>query len=354
MTFNEANVNRDTSGKFDHKVGSLPDIALDELVLTSSQAEDMGWDDSISTNADGIDDNALGDIIVTRVDDDMFGVATRREIENSDPDYMQFLTDEYQATGDRLPGGGYAFDAMYFNAFIPNEDELSRADLRLAIAEGEPGRYDRDKETGRLEEKYHEYRIQNTTSPAEADIARLADIHWKGTDSTTPEGTYLVVARQDNGKGEGILYSYLMDDKERTIIGRVETPYTNRTNMGESSLYAGGGVKGGHWMRASDEENRGQIAWHERLVEQRERIIDGTIAEWTRAAEAHPGESMDALEHVIRREDGINILLRNKLKAAYESDNGREEVPRLLRQNAHQVTPGVYSALLRLSEDPNL
>lgn len=351
MTFNEANVNRDTSGKFDNKVGSAPDIALDSIVIGLDDIEDMDWGDSISTNADGIDEHALGDIKVERIDDGMYGVETRREVENDDEDYFRFLEDEYQATRERIPQSSlYTNDSVVLHAAIPGDDELTRADLRLAIADGEPGRYDRDLADGTLDAKYKKWRIANTTSPAEEAIAKHAKISWKGTDSTTPEGTYLVTAHEDHN-GDGILYGYVMDEKERTILGRVETQYASHTNVGRSELYAGSGVKGGYWMRAEDNPE-GTLAWNQRIVDQHKAMTDATIAEWTRAAEYARGETMSPLEHVINRENGINLLLRKKLQKAYDSPTGRTDVPALLRENQEQVTPGMYHALLRLSEDP--
>lgn len=351
MTFNEANVNRDTSGKFDNKVGSAPDIALDSIVVSLDDIEDMDWGDSISTNADGIDEHALGDIKVERIDDDMYGVETRREVENDDEDYFRFLEDEYQATRERIPQSNlFTNDSVVLHAAIPGDDELTRADLRLAIADGEPGRYDRDLADGTLDAKYKKWRIVNTTSPAEDAIAKHAEVYWKGTDSLTPDGTYLITAREDYN-GNGILYGYVMDEKERTILGRVETQYASHTNIGRSELYAGSGVKGGHWMRAEDTPE-GTRAWNQRIVDQHKAMTDATIAEWTRAAENARGETMSPLEHVLNRENGINIMLRKKLQKAYNSPTGRTDVPALLRANQEQVTPGMYHALLRLSEDP--
>lgn len=352
MTFNEANVNRDQGGKFDQKVGSAPNIALDGIVVSLDDIEDMDWGDSISTNADGIDPNALGDITVSRVDDEMYGVETRREVENDDDeDYFRFLEDEYQATRERIPQSDLLTnDSVVLHAAIPGDDELTRADLRLAIADGEPGRYDRDLADGSLDAKYKKWRIANTTSPAEDAISKKAEIFWKGTDSTTPDGTYLITAREDYN-GDGILYGYVMDEKERTILGRVETQYASHTNVGRSELYVGGGVKGGHWMRAEDNPE-GTLAWNRRIADQHEDMVGATITAWTRAAENARGETMSPLEHVLNRENGINIMLRKKLLKAYASPTGRTDVPALLRENQEQVTPGMYSSLLRLAEDP--
>lgn len=351
MTFNESNVNRDQGGKFDTKTGSAPSVELDAIVVSLDDIEDMDWGDSISTNADGIDTNALGDITVSRVDDEMYGVETRREVEADDEDYFRFLEDEYQATRERIPQSNLVTnDSIVLHAAIPGEDELTRADLRLAIADGEPGRYDRDLADGALAEKYKKWRIVNTTSPAEDAIAKYAEVIWKGTDSTTPDGTYVVNARQDIN-GDGIMYNYVMDEKERTILGRSETRYSSHTNVGHSELYVGGGVKGGHWMRAEDSPE-GTLAWNRRIADQHENMAGTTIAAWTRAAENARGESMSPLEHVLNREDGINIMLRKKLLKAYASPTGRTDVPALLRENQEQVTPGMYSSLLRLAEDP--
>lgn len=347
MTFNEANVNRDTSGKFDHKVGSAPDIALDSIVIGLDDIEDMDWGDSISTNADGIDEHALGDIKVERIDDGMYGVETRREVENDDEDYFRFLEDEYQATRERIPQSSfYTNDSVVLHAAIPGDDELTRADLRLAIADGEPGRYDRDLADGTLNAKYKKWRIANTTSHAEDAISRHADISWKGTDSTTPDGTYVVTARQDVN-GDGILYNYLMDADTRTIIGRSETQYSSHTNVGRSELYVGTGVKGGHWMRAEDNDE-GMLGWNKRIHERHEAAVRDTLMRW----ESNTPVDNGTLEHVLKRENGISMILRGKLVKAYESDNGRVEVPRLLRENPDLVDESIRVPLLRLAGDP--
>lgn len=341
MTFNEAEIRREADGKFGEKLGSAADITLDNTIDTS----ELDWGDSISTNPDGIDPDALGEIIITRVDDDVLTVATRRELDNDDPHFIGFLTDEYQAQPDTV-AGVTTLDSAYFEAAIPEDGALTRADLRLALADGEPGRYDRDKADGTLDKKYRKYLLEHTNSPAEKEIAGHSEIHWKGTDSTTPDGTYLVIALEGD-HSDGILSTYLMDEKERTILGRTETKVKNGVHTG-SELYAGGGVKGGYWMRATDEDNRGTIAFNERIMEQKEALVQDTIDDWKRKA----GPDGSALEHAIQKENGINVVLRNKLRLAYESDNGRIEVPRLLRENYRLVTPGVHSALLRLSEDP--
>lgn len=347
MTFNEANVNRDQGGKFDQKVGSAPDIALDSIVVSLDDIEDMDWGDAIVTNADGIDPDAL-DITVRRVDDGMYEVAGRYEVENGDQTYFDFLEHEYQGQREQIPQSSlHTDDTIILSSAIPGEDELTRADLRLALADGEPGRYARDKATGDLEEKYRKYLIAYTESPAEKAIAKRSDISWKGTDSTTPDGTYLVTAREEHD-GNGILYGYLMDEKERTIIGRTETQYSSHTNIGRSELYAGTGVKGGHWMRAEDSEE-GTLAWNRRIKERHDADVRETINTWT----SRTPENDSTLEHVLKREEGINVVLRSKLRKAYESENGRVEVPKLLRENEHLVNDNLYIPLLRLAEDPS-
>lgn len=62
-------------------------------------------------------------------------------------------------------------------------------------------------------------------------------------------------------------------------------------------------------------------------------------------------ESMSNLEAVLRNKNGINIVLRKKLIAAYLGDNGLVEVPQLIKENERLISADLYPVLLRLAED---
>ena len=62
-------------------------------------------------------------------------------------------------------------------------------------------------------------------------------------------------------------------------------------------------------------------------------------------------ETMSRLEEVLRNRNGINIVLRKKLIKAYQSDNGRVEVPRLIEENARLINADLLPLLLSLAAD---
>lgn len=57
------------------------------------------------------------------------------------------------------------------------------------------------------------------------------------------------------------------------------------------------------------------------------------------------------LEHVLRNEHGIPIIARRKFIQAYESDNGRVELPRLLHEEASGMDGDLLRDLRRLAAD---
>ena len=58
-------------------------------------------------------------------------------------------------------------------------------------------------------------------------------------------------------------------------------------------------------------------------------------------------ETMSRLEEVLRNRNGINIVLRQKLIKAYNSENGKTEVPRLIEENTRLIKADLLP-LLRL------
>jgi len=81
---------------------------------------------------------------------------------------------------------------------------------------------------------------------------------------------------------------------------------------------------------------------------QRTRLLD-LYKMRARLGGARPGDS--TLEYVLRKENGINIVLRRKLISAYEGDSGRRDVPLLIAENRDKISPRLFPGLSVLAAD---
>lgn len=183
-------------------------------------------------------------------------------------------------------------------------------------------------------------------------LAGGSGVVFTGKDSTTPEGYFTAF-----GKGEGdILYSYLLDDETKNIVGRVES-----SGIGaklETRVYAGGHLYGGYFMGRGSRD--GMAAVNEDIVREHERsqTVERVDEELDEASDiriagyaSRKAEGYSTLEHILRNENGIPIMARRKFIRAYESDNGRAELPRLLHEESSGIDTDLLRDLRRLAAD---
>lgn len=183
-------------------------------------------------------------------------------------------------------------------------------------------------------------------------LAGGSGVVFSGKDSSTPEGYFTAF-----GKGEGdIFYSYLLDDDTKSIVGRVESSGSGARL--QTRVYAGGHLYGGYFMGRGSRD--GMLACNEDIVRERERsqTVARVDAELDEASDiriagynARKTAGDSTLEHILRNENGIPIVARRKFIQAYESDNGRVELPRLLHENASGINSDLLRDLRRLAAD---
>lgn len=183
-------------------------------------------------------------------------------------------------------------------------------------------------------------------------LAGGSGIVFSGKDSTTPEGYFTAF-----GKGEGdIFYSYLLDDETKSIVGRAESSGSGARL--ETRVYAGGHLYGGYFMGRGSGD--GMAAVNQDIVREHERSksVSRVEAELNEASDiriavynALKADGDSTLEHVLRNEHGIPTIARRKLIQAYESENGRVELPRLLHEEASGMDGDLLRDLRRLAAD---
>lgn len=179
-------------------------------------------------------------------------------------------------------------------------------------------------------------------------------ITWSGKDSTTPEGYSAATGKAD----ENSIYTYLLDDTDGRIVGRVEATRRPAGNGYYTRVYQGSGLRGGYYISAGSAEghegmfkdivaeyNRGKTV--DAVEEKLNKESDKRIAEYARRKR----DEDSTLEHVLNNEHGIPILLRRKLIAAYNSNTGRIEIPRLLHNEASFMKDDMLRDLKRLAND---
>lgn len=179
-------------------------------------------------------------------------------------------------------------------------------------------------------------------------------IAWHGKDSTTPEGFSVAFGKADDSS----IYSYLLDDETGGIVGRIESSKRPIGNGYDTRVYQGSGLRGGYYVSAGSAEghegmfkdivaeyNRGKTV--DRVEDELNAKSDLRIAEYARRKR----DEDSTLEHILRNENGIPIVLRQKLIRAYESDNGRVELPALLHEGASYMKDDLLRDLRRLAED---
>ncbi len=178
---------------------------------------------------------------------------------------------------------------------------------------------------------------------------------WTGKDSDTPDGYFSVF-----GKGDGdIHYNYLLDDETKSIVGRTESsgPIGNL----QTRVYAGGHLYGGYYMGGAKPNGLGETFAD--IVRERERMdttkrvdaeLDAASDERIAAYNRHKAEGVSTLEHVLTKENGIPIMVRNKMIRAYSSDTGRDEMKELIESNASSFSGDMLRDLRRLAENEDM
>lgn len=179
-------------------------------------------------------------------------------------------------------------------------------------------------------------------------------IAWTGKDDTTPEGFTAAFGKADDGS----IYTYLLDDETGGIVGRIEASKRPIGNGFDTRVYQGSGLRGGYYVSAGSAEghtgmfkdivaeyNRGKVV--DRVEEELNAESDKRIAQYA----SRKREEDSTLEHILRNENGIPILLRKKLIHAYESENGRVELPALLHEGGSFMKDGLLRDLKRLAAD---
>lgn len=184
-----------------------------------------------------------------------------------------------------------------------------------------------------------------------AHMSRGSGPVWTGKDSSTPEGYTAVF-----GKGDGdIHYNYLLDDETKSIVGRVES--SGSLGNQQTRVYAGGSLYGGYYMGGAKPNGLGEnfadiVRERERSqsVEKVDAELDAASDERIAAYNRHKAEGVSTLEHVLTKENGIPIMVRNKMIRAYSADNGREEMKELIESNASSFSGDMLRDLRRLAD----
>ncbi len=299
MTFNETEHPRATDGKFAEKTGAAPDVTLA----------------------------------------DPYGEMTRIIVESD-----EFWNDEEHQ---------WNADALAQKLRAEGLSTLSAPALSAII------RQDRWRSHGGMDTESLSDEILRPRSEDEISIAEHlaggSGVVFNGSDSTTPDG-YSVAFGTDKS---GMLYSYLLDDETKSIVGRIEA---NRRGAGahpEQRAYTGSGLKGGYytgsrWSGGNAEAFEEIVREHERMkaVQKVDAELDAASDARISAYAARKAVSDSVLEHVLRNEHGIPIMTRTKLIQAYESDNGRTALPELLHEHASRLDSDMLRDLRRLAADP--
>jgi hypothetical protein len=301
MTFNEKKHPRKTDGKFAAKTGTASGISLAGSKLEQTQALigvarfDVDYDDDVDSLARELRSEGLSDLSVRTLS----SIIKQDRFWDVEGDSRSIKSDE-----------------------LADEILRDRSEDEVAIAD---------------------------------HLAGGSGAVWSGKDSTTPEGYYATFGKA----GDGSTYTYLLDDETKSIVGRIESNLKpGQEGRFDTRVYEGSSLRGGYYMGAGSPNGHQEIFSDiARMHEGRKAVarVDASLSESSDfriseyASRAAEGDS--TLEHILRHENGINVILRRKLLQAYQSENGRVEVPKLIEENASMIDGDLLRDLRKLAAD---